>query len=91
MHASPHTRGLRRGFLFSWKGRAWPGLPMLFYIMYCTAVTIPMVLWVPNLSNLPELKALQFPIQTLGAACSFKHTSAVHALVEYKLQRVTEV
>lgn len=60
----------RRAFIFSLSGRALPVWPLVFYSTYCAVVTAIMILLVPNYQNLVELKALQFPIQTLGE-CSF--------------------
>ncbi|EIE19862.1 UPF0187-domain-containing protein [Coccomyxa subellipsoidea C-169] len=55
-------------FVLSVSGRALPILPLLIYTVYCAVVTAVIVLVVPNYQNLAELKALQFPIQTLGLA-----------------------
>lgn len=47
-------------------GRALPVWPLVLYMVYSAVVTTLVILFVPNYQNLTELKALQFPIQTLG-------------------------
>ncbi|BDA51165.1 UPF0187 protein YneE [Coccomyxa sp. Obi] len=71
VEAREHGKGLSAkywAFIFSLSGRALPVWPLFFYTMYCAVVTAIIILLVPNYQNLVELKALQFPIQTLGLA-----------------------
>ncbi len=48
---------------------------MLLYTAYCAAVTVAVIKLVPHYDILNQLKALQFPIQTLGAAEALSHSS----------------
>ncbi|KAK9902842.1 hypothetical protein WJX75_008328 [Coccomyxa subellipsoidea] len=71
VEAREHGTGLTAkywAFIFSLSGRALPVWPLVLYMVYSAVVTTLVILFVPNYQNLTELKALQFPIQTLGLA-----------------------
>jgi hypothetical protein len=62
----PHSRH-RSTTLFSLTGRALPWTQWLLYILYTSTIVLPVVTMVPGYGNISLLKALQLPINVLGA------------------------